>query len=514
VSQTSLRAPLRDCHRRPLCTLIAYWIISLRPAEMRSAMRIILSLSTSTTRVLAAPLVVFSLACGASSEQGDRPPTTAPLVEAVEARFGALPLEETMPGVVRARNQVTIRPEVAGRIVEVLVRSGESVDRGQALVRLEEVEARERLRQAEADVRLAEATAAAARARVIELEARAARTRALAEQELVSEQDLDSLEAQLDALRASADEALARVDQRQAAVEEQRSALAKTVVRAPVAGRLGERRAEVGMLVDPSTLLFVVGDLDELIVEVNLTESMLRKVEEGLQVEIESRDAVTEPVRAELSRISPFLAEESFTTVGEIDVDNRGGRLRPGMFVTVRILVGQSQRATLVPVSAVWDDPVSGARGAFVIQEATGLEVPNSITTLSPDESRRTVFRQVEVLAVGRGVAGVIGIETGAWVVTVGQHLLATELRFSDGTDSSSSDDAEVEQATRARVRPVPWERVLELQDLQDEDLLEGFLATQRKISAALGAEIPDSEDVVNRVLDGETDGAAEPKGN
>ena len=478
-------------------------------------MRILESLRTSTTRVAFALLLVSPLACGGGSEQGDRPPTTAPLVEAVEARFGAIPLEESMPGVVRARNQVTIRPEVAGRVVEVLVRSGEAVDRGQALVRLDEVEVRERLRQAEADVRLAEATAVAARARVTELEARAARTRALAEQELVSEQDLDSMEAQLDALRASADEAAARVEQRQAAVEERRSALAKTVVRAPVAGRLGERRAEVGMLVDPSTILFVVGDLDELIVEVNLTEGMLDRVEEGLPVEIETRNAVAEPVRAKLSRISPFLAEESFTTLGEIDVDNREGRLRPGMFVTVRIQVGQSQRATLVPVSAVWEDPVSGAVGVFVIQEADGLAVPTSVATVSPDESRQTEFRQVEVRAVGQGVAGVDGIGEGAWVVTVGQHLLAMELQFAAGTeDGSASVEAELQRATRARVRPVPWQRVLELQDLQDEDLLEGFLDKQRKISAALGAEIPVSEDVVNRVLGEAADGTGKPEGN
>ena len=476
-------------------------------------MRILQSLPATATRVASGLLLVTALACGGSSEQDDRPPTTAPLVEAVEARFGAIPLEETMPGVVRARNQVTIRPEVAGRIVEVLVRSGEAVDRGQALVRLDEVEARERLRQAEADVRLAEATAVAARARVTELEARAARTRALAEQELVSEQDLDSLEAQLDALRASADEAAARVEQRQAAVEERRSALAKTVVRAPVDGRLGERRAEVGMLVDSSTILFIVGDLDELIVEVNLTESVLDRVEEGMAVEIETRDAVAEPVRAQLSRISPFLAEESFTTRGEIDVDNREGRLRPGMFVTVRILVGQSQRATLVPVSAVWEDPASGAIGAFVILEANGLEAPTSITTVSPEESLRTEFRQVEVRAVGRGVAGVDGIEEGAWVVTVGQHLLAAELQFAKQEDSTST-DATAQRATRARVRPVPWERVLELQDLQDEDLLEGFLDKQRKISAALGAEIPVSEDIVNQVLEEATDRAAESEGD
>lgn len=458
--------------------------------------------STLAFRCATALLLTSFLACGEPAEQ-DTSGRPAPLVEAVEARFGAIPLEETMPGLVRARNQVTIRPEVAGRIVEVSARIGEAVERGTVLVRLDDVEARERLRQAEADVRLAEATTVAARARVTELEARAARTRSLADQELVSAQELESLEAQLDALRASADEAAARVQQRLAGVEERRSALAKTVVRAPVAGVLGERRAEVGMLVDSSTVLFIVGDLDELIVEVNLTEGMLERVEEGQPVIIETRETVAEPVRAELSRISPFLAEESFTTLAEIDVDNRARRLRPGMFVTVRILVGQSRQATLVPVSAVWENPNSGERGVFVIEETSSPGVSSGITQVDDDESHQVGFRQVEVLAQGRGVAGVIGIEEGAWVVTVGQHLLAAESRVAP----------EAERAIKARLRPVSWERVLDLQNLQDEDLLEDFLDKQRTVAAALGAEIPPSEDEVNRVLEEAATTAVKPRG-
>ncbi len=439
----------------------------------------------------AALLLTAPLACGEDAAREGGGPAQAPLVEAVEARAGALPIEETMPGVVRARNQVAIRPETAGRIVAVLARIGQAVERGRVLVRLDDVEARERLRQAEADVRLAQAGAAAASARVAELEARVTRTRALAEQQLVSAQELETLEAQLDATRANADEAGARVEQARATVEERRSALAKTEVRAPVAGRLGERGAEVGMRVDPSTVLFVVGDLGELIIEVNLTETMLARVEEGQPVVIAGRATAGEPMRAELSRISPFFAEESFTTVAEIDVDNREGWLRPGMFVTVRILVGESRRATLVPVSALWEDPASGERGVFVVREAPGLEEPRTV-----------VFRRVEVLAEGRGAAGVTGIEEGAWVVTVGQHLLGAELRAAAvAGEAAPASDRLSGRTAEARVRAVSWERVLELQDLQDEDLLEGFLDKQRTVAAALGAEIPESADVVDRVV-------------
>ncbi len=166
------------------------------------------------------------------------------------------------------------------------------------------------------------------------------------------------------------------------------------------------------------------------------------------------------------------------------------------MFVTVRILVGESQRATLVPVSALWEDPASGERGAFVVEETAGLDEMPRDTTASPEEPRAVSFRRVEVLAEGRGAAGVAGVDEGEWVVTVGQHLLGSELRAAAPAGSDAGDGT-----ARARVRPVSWERVMALQDLQNEDLLEGFLDKQRKVARALGAEIPASEEVVERVL-------------
>jgi len=254
----------------------------------------------------------------------------------------------------------------------------------------------------------------------------------------------------------------------------------------------------------------VVGDPEELIIEVDLTEAMLARVEEGLPVVIEASPGA--PILAELSRVSPFLARESFTTVGEIDVANpatgQSGRLRPGMFVTVRIKVGESRQATLVPVSALWEDPASGERGVFVIEDTAGLEAPAGVSTASPEESRAASFRRVEVLAQGPGAAGVTGIEPGAWVVVVGQQMLDAEVRA-----AAAGSEAEAMQPIEARVRPVSWERLMELQGLQSEDLLEGFLDKQRKVAAALGAEIPESEDVVDRVLEAAASERVQPKG-
>lgn len=436
-----------------------------------------------------AAVATVAAAAGCGGGAADRPATVIPAVEAVPARSGSLPLEEELSGVVRARNQVAIRPEISGTVVEVFVRNGEAVRAGQPLVRLDDEALREQLRRAEAQLRLAEATAAEARARVEEVRARVVRTRELASGGLTSELDLETLEAQLAAVQAAADQAEAGVEQARATVQERRSGLGKATVVAPVAGRVGQRDVEVGMVVGPTTTLFLLGDFDELIVEVPLTQEMLRMVDVGTPVEIEARGFDRPPLEAEISRISPFLEEASFSTTAEIDVAAPEAGLRPGMFVTVTVLYGASADATLVPASAIWEDPLTGDETVFVVASAAGLCEPAEPGTEIPDEPRQVVQRPVDVLAEGRGRVGVRGVASGEWVVTLGQHLLQEALEASGG------------DVAQARVRPTSWAHVVELEGLQREDLLEGFLAKQRRVARALGARLPDSTAQVEEAL-------------
>lgn len=463
--------------------------------------------------VLAAFLMLL-VGCGGADGQergpGERP-RIAPAVEVLEARSGGLPLEEELSGVVKARNQVAIRPEISATVTSVLVRSGERVERGQPLVRLDAQSLQDQLRQAEAALRLARASAAEARARVAEVNAQVSRTRVLHAEELVSDMDLETQEAQLAAVRAQAEQAQAQVEEAQATVQERRTEAEKTVVRAPVSGRVGRRNAEVGMGVDPSTTLFLVGDFDELIVEVPLTEGMLGHVDEGAPVRIQAAALGEEPLSAAIDRISPFLEEGSFSTTAEIDVTNPGGRLRPGMFVTVDVLYGRSERATLVPASALWEDPESGELGVYVLDGEADLPAPVREGQEISEQAYPFALRPVEVLAEGEAMAGIQGVQPGEWVVTVGHQLLhdaaqgggrgGPEGRRGAGEGPVTPTGGEPGGPVVARVRGADWDRVLELQRLQREDLLESFLEKQRTVARALGAEIPDDPAAVDEVM-------------
>jgi RND family efflux transporter MFP subunit len=437
---------------------------------------------------LASALALALAGCdGADADETPaRDAAPPPAVEAVPAREGTLPLVERLSGVARAANQVQLRPEVAGVVAEVLVRSGDRVRAGQPLVRIRAATERDQLEQARAAVDLAEASGREADARVAELEAQVVRARALAAEELVSALDIERLEAQLAAAEAARAQERARLAQTRASVEEHRTALDRTTVRAPIDGHVGRRNVEVGMRVDPSTLLFVLGTLDRLIVEAPLTEAMLGYVREGQRVQLGARSLGDGTIEARVSRISPFLAERSFSTMAEIDVAADDGRLRPGMFVTVDILYGESQTATILPSGAVWEEPRTGEPLVFVVGETEGAP---ALAAAATDELSEVAYpierRPVTVVAEGRGAVGVRGVSPGEWVVTVGQHVLADR------------------EAAAGRVRPTTWERIERLQSLQREDLLSDFLDKQQRVARERGAEPPPNEEYVGRAAPG-----------
>lgn len=405
--------------------------------------------------------VVCLAACGDSgSAASPRETVPVPAVEAVQAREGVLPLVERVTGTVTASGQVAIFPETSGPVVEVLAQNGDAVRKGDPLVRIQSAGSRPQLEQARSNVAVAEAEVREIEANLKDLRTQYERTRKLGERGLVPRDTVDTLRSQVEATQASLARAKAQLEASRSSVVERSELQRQTIVRAPISGRVGQRNVEVGMRVDPQTQLFVIGRLDRMRVEVPVTQEVLTEVREGQRVEL--RPGSGQPIVAEVSRVSPFLEPGSFSAEVEIDVPNEG-RLVPGMFVTVDIHYGESQPATLVPTSAVYEDPITGERGVYVVSDLAKA----TLGELTP-EPLPVAFRAVDVLADGRQTVGVGGVEDGEWVVVVGQHLLGGR-----GED----------QTPRARVRPADWDRILQLQGLQREDLLREFMERQRRIA-------------------------------
>ncbi|RPI56931.1 MAG: hypothetical protein EHM50_11905, partial [Lysobacterales bacterium] len=196
-------------------------------------------------------------------------------------------------------------------------------------------------------------------------------------------------------------------------------------------------------------------------VTITLTQRMLGYIETGTPVSIVSDAAPEQPLAAAISRISPFLHPVTRTTNAEIDVEEHGALLRPGMFVTVDVLHGESEVAALVPNNAIYTDSRAGREGVWLarVDEANAPLEPGLSAAprgeLDPSGHVPVEFVAVEVIARGRLSAAVEGVEPGQWVVTVGHELLSRN------------------ETGRAVIQPTPWEHIMRLQQMQTRDLLD-----------------------------------------
>lgn len=390
-----------------------------------------------------------------------------PAVEAVQSQYGSLPLVERFSGNVVSENQVVLYPEVNAQIAEVYVENGDYVKKGTPLVKLQDEPFRKQLQQSEAGLNINKARLKQAQAQLAELQAQYNRIQTLAEKDLSSEVEIEQISAQKISAEADVELAEAQVEQAVALVDERKNQLTKTLIRAPVNGTIGQRNAQPGMQASSSSSLFMIGDLSKLRVEIILTENMLNRIKVGqtatISVPDQNGDLVT--LTAQLSRVSPFLNEITRSTEAEIDINNQNGLLNPGMYVPVDIFYGESQQATLIPTSAIFIDPSTGIEGIYTANSIGSEIKPVSDTSsgMSSFTSPTDVtFQKIDIIARGKMEVAVNGLESGKWIVTLGQNLLA-------------------EGNKQARVKTIQWEHVMRLQNMQREDLLNDIIEGTKK---------------------------------
>jgi membrane fusion protein (multidrug efflux system) len=247
---------------------------------------------------LAAPVT-----SGAGAERGPR----VIVAPAARVRF---PLTVEALGNARANESVDIRPQIAEAVVAVRFEEGARVTAGQVLIELEDAEAL--------------ASVAAAKASLVDSESQLRRTEQLLKTRAVPASQLEQAAARRDADRA----ALAAAEAR----------LSETVVRAPFAGRVGLRRVSLGSLVSPDTVITTLDDTDTIKLDFDVPETVLARLDVGLQVVARSAawpDFVFEGTVTTIdTRVDPVSRSLTVRAV----LPNPHGRLRPGMFLSVKLL--------------------------------------------------------------------------------------------------------------------------------------------------------------------------------
>jgi RND family efflux transporter MFP subunit len=259
-------------------------------------------------------------------------------------------------GVVEPRVWAKVTSTVRERIVEQCNCEGDRVEKGAALARLDDTEARAILSELQARLSLAQE------------EYR--RKLALAERNTISEQTVD---------RARTD-----VAQLEALIAGQEARLAAYVLRAPSDGRVLRQDGEIGEVAEPGTVLFWVGEPRPLIVEAEVNEEDIPRVEVGQNAYLRSDAFPERALEAVVDSITPKgdPVTKTYRVRLRLPEDTP---LRIGMSTDVNIVVRVSRNALVIPAAAVSGTRVAVVEGgtAKLHEIKTGIRGTNGVEILS-----------------------------------------------------------------------------------------------------------------------------------
>jgi len=296
-------------------------------------------------------------ACGDAN--GDNPGEDKDEVPAVPVEVAATQRAEmaalyTGTAPVESDRKAFVMPKVQGEIRLVLADEGERVRAGQVLARLDG----DRLRL---EVALNEAT-------MRKLERDYQRNLELQQKGLVSATAIDNLKYELEAAKASWD--LARL---QLSYCDIRSPINGTVTQRLDVVKVGNTVTPVGGVIESAdSSLFVVEDLDTLMLRVNVPERELAKLSVGQVAELRFDAVPDRTFTGKISLISPYVNADTATFAVRIRVTETGGLLRPGMFARVAIVYERKPDALQIPRTALLDG--DGPPKVFVVKDGKADE--------------------------------------------------------------------------------------------------------------------------------------------
>lgn len=284
--------------------------------------------------------------------KGGRPEAAVPVLVAA-AKTADIPVYLDGVGTVRARNTVTVRPQVDGRILSIEFKEGQDVKKGDVLARLDPSTYQALLEQAAAKKRLSEVQLENAQrdlARLTRLTTSA-----------VSEKTVDTQRAQVAQLEA-------QVKSDQATIDNAKAILDYTTIIAPMDGRTGMRLSDAGNLVRASDAgIVVITEVQPISVLFTLPQQQLQQVNAAFAkgpLKAEATDNASRTVidTGTLVVVDNQVDSQTGTVKLKADFPNANLKLWPGQFVNVRLLVDTLMQVVTVPAPAIQRGP----EGPFV----------------------------------------------------------------------------------------------------------------------------------------------------
>lgn len=342
----------------------------------------------------------FAISSGDSpapaQSMGGRPPSARPQggagpgapmnVVAVTLKRESFARQMEGVGTARANEAVDITAKTSNRVTAIRFREGQHVNAGEVLVEFDAEQARASLAEAEASLK--------------DSQSQFKRSRELFATKALSEAQLDQLQATLSA--------------NEARVAGSRSQVNDMTIRAPFAGRVGLRNISVGSYVTPGTVITTLDDASVIKLDFSVPEVFLAAVKEGLEITARTSAYPDSEFKGKVSSIDSRLDPVSRAVTVRARIDNKDSRLKPGMFMTVK-LINADAPALMLPEEALV--PEANTKFVFVVREG-------KIARVEVQTGRR---RPGEVEITGGLEEGDVVVTEGTQKVRDGQAVRVTQ---------------------------------------------------------------------------------------
>jgi multidrug efflux system membrane fusion protein len=315
----------------------------------------------------------------------NKPPPTP--VAVAPAEVEDVPQRLPAIGTLTAVREVTVAPQVTGRVTKISFEAGARVKAGDPLVQLDDQTERADLQALKAQARLADLNLA--------------RAKELLQRQAAAKATVDQQQAQLDEIKAN--------------IEKTEAQIGYKLINAPFDGVLGLRQVDIGQYLNAGTPIVTLTDLSRLYVNFTLPEQARRQVTVGQAVEITNDAFPGRTFDAKVSAIEPQVNADMRAIKVQAVMDNPENLLLPGMFANLRVVLPPQENAVTIPETAV--DFTLYGDSVFVIEEEKGAD-GNAVL--------KAVRRPIKVgdRFMGRVVVA-SGLEPGERVAASGQIKLS-----------------------------------------------------------------------------------------
>jgi RND family efflux transporter MFP subunit len=336
--------------------------------------------------------------------QPDRTPVHAATATALSpgvAGQGAALLDAS--GYVVARRQATVSSKITGMVQQVLIEEGDHVQEGQVIARLDPSNAQAAEAQSRAEVSQAQANIVLAKANLANADIKFKRYSGAAGQGIIATQAIDDTRTSDDSARASLAVSRSQLAVSQAELQVAQRNLDDTIVRAPFAGVVTVKAAQPGEIVSPvsagggftRTGICTIVDMDSLEVEVDVAESFINRVSQGMPAVVKLNAYPDWEIPADVIAVIPTADRSKATVTVRVELKAKDARIVPDMGARVTFLspapggakASSAQRGVIVPADAVKTED-SGQAVVYVID---GGRVERRAVGIGPQDSRGQV---------------------------------------------------------------------------------------------------------------------------